>query len=60
MRKHKISLLCAVLCAALLFSAVPALAEGAGAAAGAPVAENLELNTYRNVSVGGRLSAADL
>ncbi len=59
MRKHKISLLCAVLCAALLFSAVPALAEGAGAAAGAPVAENLELNTYRNVSVGGRLSAVD-
>lgn len=60
MRKHKISLLCAALCALMLVTAaVPALAEGAEAASGAPVAENLELETYRNVSVGGRLSAVD-
>ena len=59
MRKHRMSLLCAVMAAALLMAAaVPALAEGESAA-GAPVAENLELNTYRNVSVGGRLSAVD-
>ena len=32
----------------------PAFAEGAS-----PVAENLELKTYRGVSVGGRLSAYD-
>ena len=42
MRKHKISLLCAALCALMLVTAaVPALAEGAAAASGAPVAENL-------------------
>ena len=29
------------------------------AADGAPVAENLELSTYRGVSVGGRLAATD-
>lgn len=29
------------------------------AANGAPVAENLELTTYRNVCVGGQLSAVD-
>ena len=59
MRKHKISLLCAVLAAAMLMAAaIPALAEGESVS-GAPVAENLELNTYRNVSVGGRLSAVD-
>ncbi len=34
--------------------AAPALAEGA-----APIAENLELKTYRHISVGGRLSAYD-
>ena len=52
-----------VLCAVLLTAAIaltalapvlPAHAEG-----GAPVAQNLELTTYRNVSVGGRLSAVD-
>lgn len=51
------------LCAALLQAAValtalvpvlPARAEG-----NAPVAQNLELTTYRNVSVGGRLTAVD-
>ena len=34
--------------------AAPALAEGT-----APIAENLELKTYRHISVGGRLSAYD-
>ncbi len=34
--------------------ATPALAEGA-----APIAENLELKTYRHISVGGKLSAYD-
>ena len=42
---------------ALLLSAGAVL--WASAAAGAPVAENLELETYRGVSVGGRLAAAD-
>ena len=51
------------LCAVLLTAAValtafapvlPAHAEGS-----APVAQNLELTTYRNVSVGGRLTAVD-
>ncbi len=40
-----------LLCAGL---AQPGFAEGS-----APVAENLELNTYRNVSVGGKLKAYD-
>ena len=51
------------LCAVLLLAAValtafapviPARAEGS-----APVAQNMELTTYRNVSVGGRLTAVD-
>lgn len=51
------------LCAVLLLTAMaltalapvlPAHAEGS-----APVAQNMELTTYRNVSVGGRLSAVD-
>lgn len=51
------------LCAVLLLAAValtafapviPARAEG-----NAPVAQNMELTTYRNVSVGGRLTAVD-
>ena len=36
-----------------------ATADGAGISGRAPVAENLELATYRGVSVGGRLSASD-
>jgi len=36
-----------------------ATAFGVFAADGAPVAENLELSTYRAVAVGGRLSASD-
>lgn len=42
------------LCLLLLGSSFPALA-----ADGAPVAENLELTTYRGISVGGRLKAFD-
>ena len=40
-----------IMCVSL---AVPAFAAGS-----CPVAENLELTTYRNVSVGGNLSAYD-
>lgn len=52
-----------IVCAALLALAVcltalePVLT--ASAANSAPVAENMELCTYRNVSVGGRLTAVD-
>lgn len=46
--------------AALLLAAALALPMGAALAAnGSPVAENLNLTTYRNVSVGGRLAAVD-
>lgn len=45
-------LLAAGLCLSLMF--LPALAEG-----NTPVAENLEITTYRGVSVDGRLSAVD-
>ncbi len=38
----------------LVISVFPAYAAG-----GAPIAENLELDTYRGISVGGRLSATD-
>ena len=48
--------LIAAAAALLLFVGCPA---AAWAENGAPVAENLELRTYRNVSVGGRLSAFD-
>lgn len=46
--------LSALLLAAAMLGSTSAFAEGS-----APVAENLELRTYRNVSVGGRLSAFD-
>lgn len=50
---------CAVLLAfAVCLTALSPLLP-ANAANSAPVAENLELETYRNVSVGGRLSAVD-
>lgn len=42
-----------------LVTAMLATAFGAFAADGSPVAENLELSTYRAVSVGGKLSATD-
>lgn len=44
-----------VLCFAMLLS----LAAAVWAVDGAPIAENLELCTYRGVSIGGRLSATD-
>ena len=45
---------------ALALLAALALPLGSAlAVSGAPVAENLELTTYRNVSVGGQLAAAD-
>ena len=43
----------------LLFCLLFSAASQAWADGNAPVAENLELRTYRNVSVGGRLSAFD-
>ena len=46
--------LSALLMAAFVLGGATAHAEGS-----APVAENLELRTYRNVSVGGRLTAFD-
>jgi len=59
MNKKAITVLAAaVLAAALCAGAVSAAAAG-GRDASAPVAENLELETYRGVSVGGRLSAVD-
>ncbi len=53
---RKIQRITAALLAAICLQAgvVTASAEGS-----APIAENLELRTYRNVSVGGRLSAFD-
>jgi len=55
MKRISVSIIAAVLmlimCAGLV---LPGLAEGT-----APVAENLELETYRNVTVGGKLSAYD-
>lgn len=54
MHKRKFKAACLVLSLSL------ALSVGAAAAvSGAPVAENLELTTYRNVCVGGTLSAVD-
>ena len=43
----------------LFFALLAGLLSSASAAGSAPVAENLELSTYRGVSVGGRLSASD-
>ena len=55
MKRLKIgTLLALVLCAALCLSAMAE--ENSGSA---PVAENLEICTYRGVSVGGQLSAVD-
>ncbi|MBR6468467.1 MAG: hypothetical protein IKT16_09985 [Desulfovibrio sp.] len=43
----------------LLLCALLGALSFASAAGGAPIAENLELSTYRGVSVGGRLAATD-
>ena len=48
------TLLLAAVALTALVPVLPARAEG-----NAPVAQNLELTTYRNVSVGGRLTAVD-
>ena len=45
--------------AAALAAALAVPMTAAFAANGAPVAENLELTTYREVSVGGQLAAVD-
>ena len=50
------ALLLAFALAATLFAAAASAPAGSG---GAPVAENLEISTYRGVSVGGMLSATD-
>jgi len=54
MKRLMLSLAAAVMLLTNMGFASPAFADGS-----APVAENLELRTYRNVSVGGRLSAYD-
>lgn len=43
----------------LLFALLAGLCSFVTAAGSAPIAENLEIKTYRGVSVGGRLSATD-
>ena len=54
MRKYTVPL-SLLLVLVLTFGLLPA----ASAAGSAPIAENLEISTYRGVSVGGRLSATD-
>ena len=55
MKKILISLTAAALMLLMcVYLASPALAAGT-----APIAENLEIKTYRNVSVGGKMSAYD-
>ena len=43
----------------LVFALILSLFAAANAADGAPIAKNLEISTYRGVSVGGRLGATD-
>ena len=54
MKEKKKSISALLVLTMLLCAAPTAFAEGS-----APIAENLELRTYRNVSVGGRLTAFD-
>lgn len=54
MKRMLISLLALTMALFMFAGMYPAYAEGS-----APVAENLELKTYKNVSVGGKLSAFD-
>ena len=54
MKKLFISILVLLMLCAPVTALLPAEAAGS-----APIAENLELSTYRGVSVGGRLSATD-
>ncbi len=59
MDKRTRIIVCAVLLAFALCMTAMAPYVSASAENSAPVAENLEIVTYRNVSVGGRLSAVD-
>lgn len=60
MKKIFVSILSFVLALSMCAALCPgALAADADTAPAAPVAENLELKTYQNVSVGGSLSAYD-
>ena len=43
----------------VFFALLTGLFSFASAAGSAPIAENLEISTYRGVSVGGRLNATD-
>lgn len=54
MKRMLVSLLALTMALMMFAGMYPAYAEGS-----APVAENLELKTYKNVSVGGKLSAFD-
>ena len=58
MQKRKIAICATVLAFAICLTALAPVIS-AGAAGSAPVADNLELTTFRNISVGGRLSAVD-
>ena len=58
MKKRAIITTCAAVLAAALCTALITAGFAAGTSS-SPVAENLELTTYRGVSVGGRLSAVD-
>lgn len=59
MNKRKLTAICACLLAVCLCVSAASALPAASAADGAPVAENLEIRTYRGVSAGGRLSALD-
>lgn len=54
MKRMFVSLLALIMALFMFAGMCPVYAEGS-----APVAENLELKTYKNVSVGGKLSAFD-
>ncbi|MEG0875679.1 MAG: Ig-like domain-containing protein [Oscillospiraceae bacterium] len=56
MRKKTLNVVLLTLLMALTLGIVGAVAQVAG---NAPIAENLELSTYREVSVGGQLKASD-
>lgn len=59
MKKVFVSILSLALALSVCASLCPGALAADGGASAAPVAENLELKTYQNVSVGGRLSAYD-
>ncbi len=59
LNRSKRASVCTLLAMFSLGFACVCFSLAAQAADGAPVAENMELTTYRNVSVGGRLQAVD-